>query len=728
MKSFHISILKLHRWSLRHPVKILFVSTLLVLVSIFFSARLHYLISIDDLIDRDFKTYSQLESLRDDFHDQNTLMLSLESNQAMFSKSSLCDFQYWLLTVPERIPAIEKISSSFGVRFAEINDQNLSFESRLKLDCQRRHLPEEEKIKKAFEEIDRSPWNNILSIPARPALTVLFSIRPIEGGSTWGQFDTRIVDQIQNDFQNHLQQPQSEWTAHWAGIAAFQRQLRKAFDQSQALNALTFIIALFFFRFFLKSWKAGFLFLISILFSLTLVYGVMGLSSIPLDVLTNSVGLMLMISCLEDFVFVSYGVLFQKRTWRAALRKFIIPSFYTSLTTAIGFGSLVVSDLEIIRRFGAICAFAALMEWLAVFIFIPALVSKVPKLHLQSKFDQINCRSIMEKIPQFRISRTVAWAFVAVVFIGLFFVNTLFIEDSPEKLFHESHLVRQTSAHLLETRGWNSEVSLLLNGDDQNSAQIHKDAIKALSSNPLVGAIEDPFSAQNYLSKAVAPRYRTMIENLWKDSIFSRRLIAETGQKRAILYLRSSSLADISNLIHQVSVLCPQQSCELAGSLVSYNEFGSRILGTLFNSLFISLLIVMVVILLLSISLRSNHKVSALFSVIWGPLALLSFFVVSRFPIFYVTSICASVLVGLSGDNAIQFLFGKKRGSFEKSIDDLGTCSLIVTLGMILLSCVFFFSVFEPLQKLGGLIILGLIFVFVGDVWILRGLVRRKND
>ena len=60
---------------------------------------------------------------------------------------------------------------------------------------------------------------------------------------------------------------------------------------------------------------------------------------------------------------------------RVALRHLWLPCGLTSLTTAIGFGSLMVAHIEIIQRFGAVCAVGAVLNFLAVISTVPLLAS-----------------------------------------------------------------------------------------------------------------------------------------------------------------------------------------------------------------------------------------------------------------------------------------------------------------------------------------------------------------
>lgn len=64
-----------------------------------------------------------------------------------------------------------------------------------------------------------------------------------------------------------------------------------------------------------------------------------------------------------------------RRSAQIALRHLILPCGLTSLTTAVGFGSLMVAEMDVIQRFGAACAVGAILNFVAVVVLVPFLAS-----------------------------------------------------------------------------------------------------------------------------------------------------------------------------------------------------------------------------------------------------------------------------------------------------------------------------------------------------------------
>jgi len=92
----------------------------------------------------------------------------------------------------------------------------------------------------------------------------------------------------------------------------------------------------------------------------------------------------------------------------------------------------------------------------------------------------------------------------------------------------------------------------------------------------------------------------------------------------------------------------------------------------------------------------------------------------------FLTCTFVSVLVGISGDNAIQYLYGKRyrNATLLEGINQRGGGSVRIALSMIAATSVFFFSYFQPARTLAMLLCIGLSLNLLGDLWLLKGLLR----
>ncbi|NLY00196.1 MAG: MMPL family transporter [Rhodopirellula sp.] len=108
--------------------------------------------------------------------------------------------------------------------------------------------------------------------------------------------------------------------------------------------------------------------------------GGMGLVGEPVNTLNSIVPALVLVVGFTDAVHLLLEIRRERtrgRTARgaaaASLRCLMLPCFLTSATTAVGFASLAVAQLEIVRRFGLTCAAGALINFAAVVPLVPYL-------------------------------------------------------------------------------------------------------------------------------------------------------------------------------------------------------------------------------------------------------------------------------------------------------------------------------------------------------------------
>src|SRR5262249_40438563 len=128
--------------------------------------------------------------------------------------------------------------------------------------------------------------------------------------------------------------------------------------------------------------KSGLIFFGTFILAIGPVLGGMGFFHTPMDILSNSLPLLLLIATIEDFLIISFIKASEGGNWKKTFRQFISPCFFTSLTTVVGFGSLAIADLNIIKRFGTWAAVGALLEWVSVFYLLPAFLQIFPRLRV----------------------------------------------------------------------------------------------------------------------------------------------------------------------------------------------------------------------------------------------------------------------------------------------------------------------------------------------------------
>jgi uncharacterized protein len=690
--------------------------TFVLIITLGFTTKLKSLYDLSDLVDKDFNTYNSLQLLNQEFDDKNQLQLVF--TKPFWTEIELCQMRKIVTEFYLGRTDIKRLSSTFGLKTFTENADNVKTTDLIQLNCD---APTNQNKNSELLKIKDSPWDKILNSKTTFDLVVQMGLVDNDVNGRFGDFNPEVIDDIKSEFAKKMKAANIEAPLMLSGLVPFKYHLKKGYQILQAMNLLSLVICIFIFWFFYRSMKASFIFITSVTMTTVIVYGGMAVAGHSIDMLSNALPLMLTMSCLEDFIFLchfrSHGYNFKK-----TFHKIILPSFLTSLTTAIGFGSLIFSELSIIRRFGTWAAVGSMVEWVILFLIFPVALILFPKLHfeiVEKKFSFFNFQISSN------ITKVFKWLAYAVIPLSVWASTQIHINDAPDKIFPKGHPIQNYIAWFKENKNWTADFSIL---SDQKNTDFQKKIDAVLSTNKDVIAFESPNLVQDYLVHNISKPFQDTLKKQWVESGFARRLISENNISRHIIYVKNASVESMNQINDFLNTnLCTTndlKTCVTAGNAISYAEFGSRILKTLLDSLLVSLVLVSIVILIFrTVDLKTTFYL--ILSSIWGPLALIVFFGVFKIPVFYVTSICASLLVGLAGDNAIQFMYFSKK--INKSVNFLESAALKITLGMMSLCLILFISPFTPLINLGGIFVLSFIFLYVGDVLILKAFTQGQK-
>ncbi len=118
------------------------------------------------------------------------------------------------------------------------------------------------------------------------------------------------------------------------------------------------------------------------LFGALWAYGVLGLIGAKLDLLSGVLSMLVIVIALTDSVHLMIDVRISRAQGLGkveaaadAIRHLGLPCFLTSLTTAVGFGSLGLGTVPAIRNFGLLASISVAMAFLAVITVMPLIAS-----------------------------------------------------------------------------------------------------------------------------------------------------------------------------------------------------------------------------------------------------------------------------------------------------------------------------------------------------------------
>jgi uncharacterized protein len=726
LRSFSGLLLGLHLRALRYPRITLGLMAALLLASVPGLLSLKTALSVSDLAESRITSLDSLRRFRKDFGEGLSALVVFSVpgkapgalGEDRLDSRELCRIRDWIARQPAENRELTDIRSPFELRRAVRSRGRLWYPRVLPDPCAP-GAPRQQAL--FWKTLGQSPWNGLLSSASGRELAAEFVFRDAPGHPFEPGAARRLMRDAEQAFGG------SRVRLSFVGSAPYQAHFETGLERTRLLNLLIVALICGIFRLLFGGFRAGLLFLATLGFTAVVLYGGMGFAGDPVDVLTTGLFLLVSIATLEDFVFLSYLRMTSELAWRACFRRLLVPSFFTSLTTVIGFGSLCASDLAIIRRFGFWAAFGSAFEWFAIFLVLPAVLELVPRLRQWTRLAGARGLALSARAARFPAGPRVRLA-AAALFAGslaLLFGGQIRFGDDLLGFFPWGHPQQRSIRDVQAALGWTTVASVVFEPPvSEGQAEI---ALERLRSLPGVVSVENPFAIRRWIAGDVTGLTRALVYRELDSSPVSQRYFAGGGRVRANVFLEFSDSARLRSFGQQVERLCGWvHPCGLQGDLATYADFNEQVPRTLLVSLALSLLFVGAVLAFLASSLRYRYF-AVLASSLWGPVVSLGVLVATGTRVNFLTSVFASALVGLTGDNAIQYMFASQRRPLQRGIDRLGGASFQVGGTMALGALVFVFSAFYPPRVFGALMATGLLISLAGDLWLLRALLRRRT-
>lgn len=703
--TFRLFSYQLHlllRWALLYPRLLVVFFILTVTLSIPGLQMLKMNLIGDDLYEPNIQASLDFDSFRQRFRQQYSAVFF--SEEQIWNEKLLCEMRHRLENLRISNPQITEIASIFDLKVPTFNSQknSIHYFPLLSLNCENPTLSEYD-----LSALKKSPWSSIF-LGKKNELS--YQIKFEESKSTHSEYyNENPLNNLISEFQkNHI-------SDRVTGSAAFLNAVFRGIDHGQIVNILVFLVILILFRIFWGTWKSGFLYLLTIICNITIIFGLKGYFNSPYDTLSDSIVLLVAIANLEDFVFISYLQLKFQMSARKSIRQLLIASFLTSFTTFIGFSSLIISDIYMIKRLGFWIALSALIEWVILFLILPAALQLFSR-----KLNWVNSsRSFTNNLlaPQhnFHLPRWLAiLAPIGLLSIPFFHINhddlSLFRDTHPFKqatLAYRDVFSRHTSLHIIFPPGTKPESIQTLNS--------------LLTEVQDISAIESASEQLEFLLKNIPQEHQPMVLDQLKLSSSFQKYYSNLGEEQLIVWTKKSDLNSIQILKNKVEQLCHNYNCIVTGSGVKNASISLLIPKTLTESLILSLILTSLIIAWVAYSLYGSANVfQTILSSFFGPGIVMLFVAIFQVQADFLTTVFLTALIGIAGDNTLQFLFAGKNKDLNFGINSMAPAAFITTVTMCICSLLFVVSDFYPSQKFGPLLCFGLAITYLGDVYILR--------
>lgn len=521
----------------------------------------------------------------------------------------------------------------------------------------------------------------------------------------------------------------------------------------------------------LRSFSATIATLLIVLISTIWTFGLMAALRIPVYAVSTMIPVMLIAIGVADGIHLYNHLRHYIRNYPEASKISAItelvqsmwkPVVMTSVTTAVGFASLLTSSVYPIKYFGVFTAFGVLMAMIFSLVIIPAFISifGLPKVNphkvsdgtTPGKFAEIFTRQLVKK------QYLTLFTTIAIIAVSIFGITRVWINSSfLDKFESDSDIVR-TDSFINKYFGGTSTLNVVLESSANDAFKqptILRIIDRMQNYAEAIDGVGNSFSLTDYLRRmnrvmhADSAAYETIPESqelvaqyilLYEMSGDPDNLLqlVDYNYKRAnvTLQLKGDDSKTIKSAMNIVETFRPELlqngiTVNYAGSGYKSLVFTDLILYGQISSLLLSLVIVFV---LISVMFRSI-RLGLIGSVPIALTAVISFGVMglSNVALSTTTALLSSIAIGIGIDYAIHFIdrfrhYRSKISDIDKvsamTMNSTGKAILFNAVVVITGFLVLLFSVFPPNRMLGILISLNMTIALIGTVTVMYLLLR----
>jgi predicted RND superfamily exporter protein len=298
--------------------------------------------------------------------------------------------------------------------------------------------------------------------------------------------------------------------------------------------------------------------------------------------------------------------------------------------------------------------------------------------------------------------------------------------DDPKDLFEKSHPFRKAIEYITYSRGWAQDIQVVFSASVSEAKRAELEA--KFNHDPLVVSSESALTLEHYFTRGVQGLEQSLIERDLDSSGILKHFRAKTGESRIVYYLKDSEQKHILEFKKRVEGQCPDESCYVTGPIELYHQFVSQVAKTLTESLSLSLILVFITLWYLLIARQVPFGWQLIITSMWGPCFMLILIAALQVSINAFTSSIAAIMVGMAGDNAIQFMFAYRKSNFEDRMHSRREGAFFTSIVMAACSLAFLAAVYRPPKMMGSMLCIGFLACFYGDYGILSSLVSRKKE
>jgi len=518
----------------------------------------------------------------------------------------------------------------------------------------------------------------------------------------------------------------------------------------------------------LRSVRSTLLTMSVVFFSTLWSFGLMALVNIPIYAVSTMIPVMLIAIGVADGIHLySHLHLFQRKNPDAGKKEAVLdmiknmwsPVVMTSITTAVGFISLLTSQVYPIKYFGIFTAFGVLVAMILSLVIIPAgiMIFGLPKLKEKKKKKTSNNSTFYQSfaLKVVRYKKVSIFATAAIIVLSIVGMQKIWINSSFLDKFESDSEIVLTDQFINSHFGGTTSLNLILDAEGKKDVFKNPDALKLVDKmqNQLENDLEvvgTSFSLADYVNRmnkvmnADDEAFNTIPDS--QDMVAQYLLLYEmSGDPENLdkvvdydyekLNVTFQLKSDNSKAINSALAIIDTYKDDFAKMGITMKYAGSGYKGLIFTDLILegqimSLILSIIIVVVLMSFMFKNIKAGIIGAVPILVTALISFGVMGflDIPLSTTTALLSSIAIGIGIDYAVHFLeqyrinalkTGDKELTAQKTMSHSGRAILFNAIVVIAGFLVLLFSVFPPNRELGALVSLNMFTSFVGTLTIM---------
>ena len=539
-------------------------------------------------------------------------------------------------------------------------------------------------------------------------------------------------------------------------------------DMKKMVPIVILVIALVLFII-LRSIKSTLLTMGVVFFSTIWAFGLMALVKIPIYAVSTMIPVMLIaIGVAYSVHLYSHLQLFLKKHPETTKKEAVVdmiqnmwkPVLITAVTTAVGFISLLTSQVYPIKYFGLFTAFGVSTAMILSLMFIPAgiMAFGLPKVKKTRKENGNEEKGALFHFAAkvLKHKKLTIYITIGIVILSILGMQKIWINSSFLDKFEKDSDIVMTDKFINQNFGGTTMLNLVLDAGETEGAFKQPEVLKLVNTMQskvvtdleVVGnsfSLTDFVNRMNKVMNADDEKYNTIPDNnemiaqyllLYEMSGDPENLNSVVDYDYAKLNVTFQLKSDNSKAINSAIEIMETFEDDFKKLGIEMKFAGSGYKGLVFTDLILEgqimslILSLLIVIILLALMFKS-FKAGLLGSVPIVITALISFGTMGflNIPLNTTTALLSSIAIGIGIDYAVHFIeqyrtnAKKTNGDMvlaaQKTMSHAGRAIIFNAIVVIAGFLVLLFSVFPPNRELGALVSLNMFTSFVGTVTIL---------